>query len=469
MEKRGILQELHAAMTLVADAVLKRVDSETGLCLTGPFNGETGMPIRIECNPEDFGDFLPFVYSAGTTLGDPRFSDFAVDQFRLAEEKLLVDGTFFQVYSKSKSADPHPPVLSQDQADALLGLNLMYSLTGQGSFLSLAERLCTGLIRESQTQAGYLLDVIRPRRFWERFLKLVKPTVNGTLAEEMLHLSRFSSNDSFQHAALEVLDYWTSRWEFVENGLLPDGIFPYVGYPAKKFGRFMKTNSNVLHACLAAHRITRNLIWRKHAEWGVECWLDFRGPDGTIPKIVHSRTGEVLVQTRELTQHFTLIDLLLDLFHLEGGELFLEAAVKVAEPWLALYSELKLIPEGMRDDDVEVELSFTGVPLPAKLSWRATKLDQMSDMGVSLLKLAEKTKNESLKQRAIESILALAKTHRTDNSFVSAVDYETGAVLRSTNWTKYLGGYLKGLLAAHSVLNGQSLFEEKVWFLLRDR
>ncbi|MEK7485588.1 MAG: hypothetical protein AABZ60_14785, partial [Planctomycetota bacterium] len=103
------------------------------------------------------------------------------------------------------------------------------------------------------------------------------------------------------------------------------------------------------------------------------------------------------------------------------------------------------------------------------------KMDQNSDFSVSLMKLAEVFEEPAYLMKAEKILQGLTQHHRAnpnsvESSFAKSVDVNTGAITNYVNETKYLGGFLKALLALEERKAGISLVSNSInRDLYRDR
>jgi uncharacterized protein YyaL (SSP411 family) len=438
---------------------LKSVNFSYPHVCMGSFDAKTRQWEIPLVEPDDFGDYLIFILRYAQLFSQAELVQWVQEEFRFAYHTLRSPQGLYRSWNQNQAL-PRPSFFKThrvyEHMDLLLGWHLLFLLTQEESARQGAEDLAQSLIRFTRNPSrGYFYDSVwAPLRM--PLHKLIKPEINGILAEELINLSELTHNSSYLKVAQSALLFFYEQDLFQKRGLFPDGYLPYLLRPWKVEARFMKTQTNLIFACLRYYEVTREERFAGYATHACESIARYQREDGAFPHKVNIQTGKVSHPEVLLTQNFALIDLFIQASFTLKNQKFLEIAQCCARFWLSHQAESGLIPEE---------------PLRKKNN----KMDQNADFSVSLLKLAEMTDNPSLRQKAEKILQGLNRYHRADPessqaSFAKSVDVFSTEITNFYNETKYLGGFLKALLAFKEAHQGRSLLSDPlVKMIYRDR
>lgn len=408
--------------------------------------------------PDDFGDYLIFVLRFAQRYQQPEIEAWVLEQFDFTRQHLVSKEGFYCNWRMDRPLPKHSfwkVHRLYEHMDLVLGWNQLYRLTQDPKHLDSSQALANALIRFGQNRAGYFYD-----SFWSKaklpLNKLIKPEINGIFAEEFVILFEFTQKEIYLESARAALRYFFRHPVFQQRGLLPDGFLPYWMKPWKTDARFMKTQTNMIYAALRFYESTQEQEFADYARHACLSIAKYQEEGGAFPHKIDVISGAVSVPEVLLTQNFALVDIFLQAHLVLRDVEFGKIAQKCANWWLQYQSPLGLIPE-------------------SPLKKRTNKMDQNSDFSVSLMKLSEAFSRSDYLQKAEEILKGLTQYHRVDansaeSSFAKSVDVDTGTITNYINETKYLGGFLKALLALEERQQGRSLlFESLNRDFFRDR
>ena len=456
----------------VADLILSFREESSGLLLTGQRDAITGQWQNHDCDPDDIGDSLIFVVWLGVLLGKKEYISRVKGIMEITCLSLQDEYGFFHSWDFMKGPVPRHkyPIRTSYQLDILLGLNRLFTLTQDKFYLERAIKLANALIAFSQSKRGYFFDMVHPRFRVVLPHKLVKAHGNGTIGEEFLFLSESSGQNKFKNESIRMFDYWISTRQFKETGFFSGGDFPYPNYMVKPLSFMVKNNSNMLLGLLEAYRQTRESRYLDAVKHGLRSIAKLQTPEGAFPKAFNIRRKEVTIPEVELDQNFNILDLFLETSRMTRDNSYMEIAQKGFNYWENLLdSNTGLIAEGPAGQKVEISKEL---PLHNRGGRESNicKIDQASDMSVEFCKFGELTSQDRYINNSIKLLESIWKYHKSTHSIAQITNSQTGAIVTSTNITKYVGGYLKGLVSALVLIKGQSLLQDRInWLLCMDR
>lgn len=456
----------------VADLILSFREESTGLLQTGPKDAITGSWLNHDCDPDDVGDSLIFVVWLGVLVNKREYVSRVREIMEITCFSLQDKYGFFHSWDFAHGPVPRHryPIRTSYQLDILLGLNRLYILTKDDFYLERGIKLANALIDFAQSRHGYFFDMIHPQLRLVLPHKLVKAHGNGTIGEEFFILSEISGQKKFMDESIRMFDYWINTRQFKSTGFFSGGDLPFPNYMVKPLSLMVKNNSNMLFGLLEAYRQTRESRYLEAVIHGLSSIARLQTAEGGFPKAFNINRKEVTIPEIELDQNFNLLDLFLETSRITHDTSYLEIAQRGFNFWLNLLdSDTGLISEGPAGQKVEISKELPLLNRGGKES-NICKIDQASDMSVEFCKFGELTHNEQYINKSIQLLESIWKYHKSTHSIAQVTNSRTGAVVTSTNITKYIGGYLKGLVSALVLKKGQSLLKDKTnWLMCMDR
>jgi uncharacterized protein YyaL (SSP411 family) len=418
----------------------------------------------------DLGDYVPFFYWLGEVGKSTEFKNFASNQVKTAEKVAMVENGLFYTYL----GNSHFKIFSaNDMADSIVGVVLMYELTGDDHFKMVADKFYNGLSKSLLGPDGFISAYKSP------ILKspFSVSGYSGVYIEELARLYRLTGEEKYLNHASELAKPWISEKRFTEYGL-------FFFHPTSRLFRFfelilkatasssfdtaimMKPNTNMIYGLLELYRVGKDDYVRE----AISKWLS---------NLRRLKAGEFyysnyncktnVANTINLETNATILDILIEAYIVLNDKKLLDAAKKNADEWLSLQTSSGLVPNS--PEDVTNYHSFKGVfPVIHEMPGRYARLDPQVDLSVGLFKLSELTGDEKYQKAAIDIIEGILKYHKFEESYVEFVDTQTLEKKGFEIETKFLALLLKAYLLAFEVQKGKEIFkDEKILSLIRDR
>ncbi len=419
----------------------------------------------------DFGDSLPFVYWLGDLSSQPSYrrwamtkADYIIQHFQAPH------GLFFT--STDSRARHHSPLVSvfdaDDLSDTILGVNLLYQLSGNTTYLQSSIRFFEGFQRYLVSSQGYVFfKVVAP-------FGLPLPFSTGKFAglyiEELLQLYFFSKDQRYLALAQRLAMPWLSLPFFQKHGLFPFVCTSKLLQPllepvfATRTGfRFntammTKSNTNLVSALIRLSSVAPDpRISTALNHWKTAVGEKLLTPQHTLAAIWDPhKTYDV----HYCGSDHAVIDCLVEMFVHEEDQSALALAEKIAQGWIATISEKGLISEVISDYDTSS--LHRRMLNPAMGKRGVSRLDTHTDLGVVLLKLYEITHHEKYLKAAFTLLRGILNVHRLDRGYAEYVHIATGEPISPVVETKMLFLLTKFFNLFFTVLHGEHIFKNRL-------
>lgn len=450
---RFVIEECRGKEGVICD----KIDLEKGICSDRPLIS-------------DLGDYAPFFYWLGEARDNSEFKEFATEQVKIAEKVAMQESGLFYTHL----GNPKFKIFSaNDMADSIVGVVLMYELTGDEHFRSMADRFYEGISKELKMPSGFISAYSSP--------VLKSPFsvsgYTGVFIEELARLHMMTGEERYHALANELVKPWLNEERFKKYGL----FFMHPTSPLFKFFEIilkttasssfdtaimMKPNTNMMYGLLELYKAGKD----EAVLGAIEKWLS---------NLERVRTGDFFysnydckknaANTINLETNLIFTDILMEAYLMLEDEKLLDAAKRNVDGWLELQSPSGLIPNS--PEEVTNYRSFKGVfPVVSELPGRYSRLDSQTDFSVELFKLAELTGDEKYKKVAFNLLEGVLNLHKYERGYVEFVDTKTQKKDGFKIETKFLALLLKAYLLAFEVSQGKEVLKDgKILSLIRDR
>jgi len=429
-----------------------------------------------ECPPKiiggDIGDVVPFLYWSGEYLQDNQLKDWACHQMDLYIQLLQRPSGIFA--SSVKSTPFHPDVVDyRDISDLIVGLDLMYMLTGLERYLDSISAFYSHLERD-RLIAGRGL----PNFLYVPALHVALPLSFGQAAgifiEEAVQMAAYSDDSRYIQLARHLAQPWIACRQFESTGLFPFLLpkrawKPLLGFLMKlrtgltlDLAVTFKQNTNLCFGLIGLFDATHDqTIGNALVKW-CDSVTDLLRDDKGLFYGIYSFTTRAR-QHLTLNYNNAIMDVFLDLAIRCGTGRFVEAAERCALAWLENRTPEGLIPQGIQG---QFRAFAENKVMPSSVIW----LDSQVDFAIVLMKLCELTGTKSLRAAVDQILAAIIAAFRYADTYVDMVDSPAAKPYRKVIEVKFLSLYLKLLLAYANVADGDTLTQDnKLLLLVRDR
>lgn len=411
---------------------------------------------------EDLGDSIPFMFWVGEELGE-RYSETADKTAKFLINLFQYKNGFFKTSEKLKFLKPYN---FDKMTDLSLGINLMYTLTKDQTYLRSSEKFFNALGNMAARKNGFV-----PLLYFSKIgLGLNFSTGKfGLYAEELCNLYEFTNNVEYLKSASDIVKPWINSKFFQTNGLFPFMFKPellkgIMNIPFKrKFGfniesaMSSKANTNLIYGLNSLYRITKdNNLYSILEKWYNAVKTKFMDKDCSLYSL-WDKEGRY----KFLGCDHAVIDTFLEFYYNTKEKRFLDDAEKMANFWIKNQDKSGLIQQGV-----------TGFPVCADLKMKYGdkpnyfRLDPQVDFSVVLIKLHQLTQKSKYMKTASKLISAVCEHHKYKSAFVDILNHSKNKI-NYTIETKFLFLILKALM--FEKYKDRIYKDNKIRLLLRDR
>jgi uncharacterized protein YyaL (SSP411 family) len=444
---------------IMCDFIMKNIPNQHGFFRTEPYNVETLEWTSEKCDPDDVGDFAPFMAWYDKITGGMENIEWVEKQVRMLNSKMMQHSGFYHPFSingvglKKLRIFPSYP---QNHADTLIGMNMLYQLTGNKLFFESARKLCNAIMNYAVSGKGFVYGSVIPalHLYYPKFGFLRhKPQISGVFIEELSNFYRITGNKELLLVAEKMANAWLSTKTFKKYGVCAEQVYPFIGKEAVNRAKIAKENTNFLYGLIRLLEVSENAELERSVKIGLaglSRYLDKRGAFGMF---IDTKSGKVRDSCPCMCANHMAIGVFIDAHIVLGEKEYLEIAEKCADLWVGLQLRNGLYPTFL---DKRPECNIC-------------EIDPHLDFVTALCKLYLLVKRGKYK-KSIKSG-ALAAGHFVRNGMIyNKVDFISGKPVDKMNELKFLGGALKGLMSAYTVLNDvQKVDKELLRMLMRDR
>jgi hypothetical protein len=456
----GMDKERLGKMLLETSEFIRReVPNKSGLFRTEQYDIERNVWTSEMCDPDDLGDFAPFLVWHDLLTGGRRNTDFVRSQLVLMQERLQQKCGMFHPFSDGSSRvsqSSFSPAYPQNHLDLMLGCNMLYVLTGDGVYLKAAKDVCGAIRRHAISRKGFVYGAVIPafNMYYPRHGYMRhKSVVSGVFIEEFSNLSRLSGDASYLADALKMARAWTGTETFRSMGIVCDQVMPLTGREAQGFCTLGKMNTNFSCGLLRLAEVSGDGEIIEDAKKNMEGLRAFINPDGTFATAVDKKNGKKTDGKANLALNHMAMGTFLDAHSILGGKKYLETAEECMGYWTQSMTDAGLFP--FLNEKVE--------------GWNVCDIDTHADMVTVLSRLYIATRKRKYMD-ALKTAAGAFSLFAEDGVTFKKIDVRTQKRAGNGNELKYLGGFMKGLLSSLTVLSGsKKVKSETLRLLMRDR
>ena len=439
--------------------IREKTPNRYGFFRTETFGVKTRKWNTNRCDPDDLGDFAPFMAWFDVATGKRKNLVWIEKQISLMDKAFLQKSGFYYPFSDGRSFAKKSlffPSYPQNHMDCIMGFGLLYRLTKKSEYLKANKRLCNAVIKYAMSGKGFirgavipLLHVYYPAYGYLRY----KPQLSGMFIEELANLYDLTNETKYLNASKKIAHAWISTPSFRRHGLFVDQVYPFLNREATNIASTGKPNTNMIYGLLRLYELSHEKKIEKVCRRSLQGLKKLETSEGTYMTSYNTHTGQIIDRNVNLTQNHMVIGVLLDAYEIFGKREYLMKAQKCANFWIGTQSSNGLFP----------------LKKPCQNGWERCDIDTNADIITMLCRLHML----SPKKEYLNSIKAGVRGYsffRAKNSFYQIVDSRNGKPLTKTNELKFLGGALKGLMSAFTVLSkNQKNDNETIRLLMRDR
>ncbi len=441
----------------ICSFIRDKIPNKFGLFRTEQFN-ENGEWVSSRCDPDDLGDFAPFMVWFDNITGRHENTRWVEGQFKLMKLVLRQKSGFYYPFAeggKKAGQSNLLPVYPQGHLDLILGFNILYRLTKNMDYMQANRDLCKGIVRYALSRKGFVYGAVIPKLhlYFPRlgFLRY-KPQVSGVFIEELTNFYEISRDECCLDAAKKITKAWSGTKTFERYGLFADQVYPVINREAGT-ATISKENTNMIYGLLRLYEISGEEWVRDMALKCLKGLELFRDSEGTYQKVFDTKRDSISNNKVSITQNHMVLGALIDAYIILKDKEYLKSAEKCADFWIRTQSENGLFMSCKKNQE----------------KWNQCDIDSHSDFIVVLSRLHGLTGKEKY-IKSIRKAVGAIGLFRSNRVFYKIADYKTGNILHRINELKFLGGTLKGLLSAYTVLNNvKKIDKETLRLLLRDR
>ncbi len=448
---------INEADRIVDFIVNKAKDQNKKLTRTKFFNSTTGSWNNVSYDFDDIGDYMCQVVWYGTLFGKEEIKNWAIDEIKTWNLRYKTKKGFY-VYSEKVS--DFNVISTYNYQDGILGLRMLYALTGDNIFLSSLESLTNSLHKYAKTSKGHLRGNFIPalnipalilKGSIKKSLSLLcsKPAVDGIIIEELCGLYYITGNHFYLNFANDLAKSWLNDKIFLEHKLFPDNVAPLINKPLITKSSVTKTNTNLLQGLISLYKINKDENLKNKIEEALNKLLIMQNKDGTFFWSYDYKKSKPYDNTVLLGNNHALISLYLEAYKTFNKKEYLQIAERCADYWLNKQDK----KTGLIGND----------------NTNSCSLDGESDIFTEFIKLYTATNKKKYLESVKKGVSSISKYFRTDLIYAQEVNHKTGEIVKYDNEIKFLGGYLRLLIYLYLILKRKKYNENLTWELIRDR
>ena len=254
-------------------------------------------------------------------------------------------------------------------------------------------------------------------------------------------------------AAGKMASAWLSTKTFGRHGLCAEQVYPFTGREAVRRVRIAKENTNFLCGLIRLLEVSGDGNLEGAVRKGLDGLRMFLDGECRFGRLIDTESGKVTDPCPRIFENHAAMGVFMDAYLVLHDKKYLEVAEGCAEAWIALQSGDGLYP--MLADE--------------SLGWNICEIDPHLDFVTALCRLYPLAKKGRYK-RSIKAGALAARQFVHDGRVYKKVDFRIGKPMDKMNELKFLGGSIKGLLSAHTALDGvRKIDKESLRMLMRDR
>jgi len=408
----------------ICSFIRDKVPNKFGLFRTEEFSDKWSD----RCDPDDFGDFAPFVLWLDKITGKDLNRKWIERQMELMDSLRQKSGFYYPFSNGGKKVRQSnwSPIYPQSHLDLILGFNILYKLTKNQRYLQASRRLCDGVMKYAISNSGFVhgavipvLHLHLPKLGYLRY----KPQVSGVFIEEFTNFYEFTREETYLNAAKRMAEAWLNTKSFKKYGLFPDQVYPITGMEAGT-STLGKENTNMICGLLRLYEVSGDENLKdKILKWLYG--LEFFGSGWVYQKVFDRKRGRIIDKEVSIIQNHMVMGALLDVSIILKDKQYLKFAEECANYWLN-----------------------------QEPNW---DIDSHADLITMLSRIYDLTGKY---KRSIRELAEDMEKFRSGGIFYKLKGGSMGEL-------KYLGGALKGLLSAYTVLNNIKTTDKGTLRLLR--
>lgn len=457
-DSAGGTMDLLKLASKVCDFIRENSENEVGLFRTEKFNVDALKWSSNVCDCDDFGDFAPFMAWLDKIKGRGENGSWVYGQFERMKSLLKQDCGFYTPFFGTKvRKSPFFPAYVINNMDLTLGFEIMHRLTGEEEYKLEFIGICDSLVKHAISRKGFVLNSVIPA--FNLYVPShgcirYKPVVSGVFAELLCDAYQMTGDYRYIEKARNLLNAFIETKAFRKYGIFPDNVYPFI-YSSTGTSSLTKSNTSMISGMLRLYDATQDWALKEeieHALLGIKS--QFTSPEGCFYMSFDLKGGSVKSKIIEKGYNQPVMGNLIDAFMVLGDKEYLGMAEKCAEFWMKNQSDNGLF--------FERKVGQAG--------WYRCTLDSFADMVIIMGKLYEITGKKKYRKSVERSGRGFEFFLADNGCLYQSVDSRNGDILGRENELKFLGGALKGMLTAYTVLRGESIFKDSSKILLtRDR
>lgn len=439
--------------------IRKRIPNKWGLFRTESFDVEKNIWTSEVCDPDDFGDFAPFMAWHDVVTGHDENLKWISRQFDLLNSVLKQKSGLYYPFSAGErrvSQSNIFPIYPQNHVDFILGCNLLYMLLHEGKYLDGAITACDAIAKHAISRKGFVYGAVIPalNMYYPKFGYLRhKAAVSGIFIEEFSNLYSLTKNAFYLENAKRMADAWTGTETFQRYGICCDQVSPLLNRQASQACTLGKMNTNLSNGLIRLCEVSGDKGLEEIVEKNMRGLTLFKNEDNSYSAQVNAKSGKIHDTEVQQVQNHMIMGTFLDAFEVLGKHEYLEMAEDCMDFWLGQQQKTGFFP---------MKLSKTG-------NWNVCDMDTHSDITVIMCRLyliTKKPKYRNAVKRSVESFRFFVEKGK----IYKEADLLTGKRVSNAGELKYLGGFLKGLVSSCTILKDIKKVDRNLLrLLMRDR
>gem|GEM_PF-6120802 len=445
-------------MLNIADRLCRFIRNESpnpwGLFRTGFHDPVRDVWADNICEPDDFGDFAPFMVWHDMASGGRKNTEWSAHQLGLIKERLKQPcGLYYPLSDGSRRVSQSRlfPAYPQGHMDAVLGVNMIHRMTGKKGFLEENGSLCDGILGFI-TGRGFVHSAAIPALHvpWpKRGFMFFRPQVSGILMEELANLYDISREEKHLDGAMRIARGWCSTKSFRKHSLFPDKILPIFNREGGT-ATISKMNTNMLYGLIRLYEVSKSSEIKSMALKSLGGIGRYRKDDGTYMRGFDLRKGTICDRESTVIENHMATGAMLDAYEAFKDRAFLEAAEHWAEKWMGTQSPMGFFPRmGRKRNHCDIDSHADIIVVMSRLRMLTNRRKYTDPIGSGM--------------EAMGGFI-------TGDTMFNTVDSDTGNPIIKENRIKFLGGALKGIMSAYTALKGKEKIDKMTLkLLMRDR
>jgi len=407
---------------------------------------------------DEIGDYCQYTIQLGVETVTQSYIDWGLNQVVQSMAAFQQeDGLVYNRDNQGKRARDFFPTIRM--GDTFWGLQETYRLTGDQKTRGAFDRLSDRILRGGLCCGAPSYGIYRLGSHYFP-LPIAEPMTSGYLGESLVEMYNTTGEEAYLQSAREILNSWQPRvgkersvvflrktaggGNRVLNWVI-DRQFKLRGRPGLNSNILTKGDVFLLFAWLALYRVDRDPEIARH----LSAWVDYIGStmstdDGRFFNHYDLRSGKR--SSVKLEENHSVIELLIDISVELGNEQALDVARRCALAWYGRRSKAGLIANV--DDE----------------NW--AEIDPFLDLLVNTAKMGELFGESSLGELFEEGIFSLIQNFGVEYGYVHRTRLDGSGPVNGDIELKYMGLMVKGLILAHAVQQGISLFDTRQMRLL---